>query len=266
MRTLFYSATVLVLLAAFFGLASLIQTNHGYLQAQESTLTRLERIDYLFENVGQDLSELLQYECGADWNVTNVTIIFPGDPSPPHDRVINYETFIEENYPGADLDLTGLLDDLGNGNNYIIIIDGHEIKINYNVPKVSFDVTDGVNVTLDFPGYTDRIEWQPEPGGDVPICIFTPDFYDCQNFNEGAANADVFVNDTNHEPAGRVQVHVSGNMGVQVFANLVDNNLIPWVNITLSFPGTGQPVYLSGTTLTYTLQNTNRTDGIIICQ
>ncbi len=266
MRSIFYSLATLLLLTAFFSLSALLSNHDRLLSEQESTLVRLERIDFLFENVGQDLTNVLGYECGVGQDTVNISIIITGNSTPPSQtRVINYETFVENNFPGAQLDLTGLLNDLGTGNKYTIIIDGRQVQINYNVPKISFDLVDGTNLTLDFPGYTDHVDWQPLHTGTIPFCIMTSNSTNCQLIG-GASNADIYVNDTSHQPAGRIQVQIAGNLGVKIFTNLVDYNLIPELNLTLGFNRTGNPLYLNGAYLTYTLQDVNRTDGIRICE
>ena len=266
MRTLFYSITVMVMLLAFFSLKSLIRSHETQMNDQQFTLIELERIDFLFENVARDMSNIVDFSCTTTNSTLNVSILMPASAEEAHDSAIGYEDFLESNFPGADLEIEGLLDDLENGNKYSIVVAGKEIEINYNVPKIKFDLMDGANVTFEFQGYADSITFNPEHSGDIPFCLFTPNLANCTLKGQGATTGEIRLNSTGHQPAGWIQVQISGSNTVQIFYNQVDNNLIPWINTTLSFPSTGEPIVLNGAYLTYILESTNRTDAVKLCE
>jgi hypothetical protein len=227
----------------------------------------LERINFLFENLEYDFYDLMKFECELDPDELELLLYYPYSAQQAKNRLINYESFIETNFPGSNLEISELLDSLENDDRFTLIIDDEELNITYNMDEISLNLLNEFNVTLEFKGNTTNITWSPETTGPVQVCVFTPNLDDCIYKGEsGSTVATIQVNNTNLEPAGTISVNVTGVSDVQISFTSLDLDLIPSVDVKIDSSVEEAPSLIKGARMIYDLTSAKRDAPVPTCK
>lgn len=261
MRAIFYSITVLVVLLIFLGLVDLIRIFEGRINSEQFILIDMEKTDFMFENVGQDLGTLLGARCRTSSTV-NVTAIMPKSSTLVMSNVTSYRNFTS-NVLGGSLNANGLITDLTNGHAQLNA-SGTVVDLLYNAQRIDFPLESGKNITFTLTGIIVNETWSPAPSGTTPLYIWGPGWSTLVTVGSGATTGTFTINSTNATQAGSILVHVTAGNQVQVDFNLLNFGLVGPVQTTVGMNRTGD-VKVLGTTFTYLTGNTNRTGQAGIC-